>query len=198
MRRTGLCASGSMIAHSASGSRSPIDRDWFKAAGYEVADAADLNALAARVAAAGYKVERFTAEDAARAVLKRVFAPAIPPETVWNSITAKAAPTKRSYRRWAFRTSSLAKWAWAMRYFPHRTFPLPWPSTAMCRLSRDRHARLSPDGARCPGHAFRLSACRQWAAPQYRLWRRSSPAIGGVHVMLQYPTLVDVGLAMTG
>ena len=35
------------------------DREWFKAAGYEVADAAELDALAARVAAAGHKVERF-------------------------------------------------------------------------------------------------------------------------------------------
>lgn len=39
------------------------DRDWFKAAGYEVADAAELSALAERIDAAGRPVSHFSAAD---------------------------------------------------------------------------------------------------------------------------------------
>ena len=41
------------------------DREWFKAAGYEVADRAALDELAVRIAAAGCPIERFSAEVAA-------------------------------------------------------------------------------------------------------------------------------------
>ncbi len=41
------------------------DREWFKAAGYEVADAAALEALADRVRAAGHAIEPLSADEAA-------------------------------------------------------------------------------------------------------------------------------------
>ena len=172
------------------------DREWFKAAGYEVADAAELDALAARVAAAGHKVERFTAEDAALRCVEAGFCTSDP---AGNSLEFYHGESRSDE---AFVSPlGISHFITGEMGIGHAVFSAP-DFPAVLTFHRDVIGFRETDmpafhlmGPDAPAMHFAFLHADNGRHHSIAFGEGPVPPSGAVHVMLQYPTLVDVGQA---
>jgi catechol 2,3-dioxygenase-like lactoylglutathione lyase family enzyme len=83
--------------------------------GWEVADAAALDALAARLDAAGVAVHREPATLADQRFVRGLISSPIRPATGWRLSMTRRSPTRRSRRGGRFPDSVPGRWGWGTR-----------------------------------------------------------------------------------
>ncbi len=174
----------------------PSDREWFAAAGYEVADAAALQALARDVAAAGRPVAWMSAEVAAARAVAGGFATSDPAgngleffygrgQATTPFVSPKGVP--------AFVTGAMG--------MGHAVFSAPNFDETVAFL-RDvigfgetdmpRFNLMGPDG---PSMGFAFMHADNGRHHSIALGEGPVPPSGAVHIMLEYPNLTEVGKA---
>ncbi len=172
------------------------NRDWFKAAGYEVADAAALEDLAARIAAAGRPVERFSAEVAALRGVKAGFATSDPAGNgleFFHGDSSTDEPFVSPIGVSHFITGEMG--------MGHAVFSAP-DFPAVLAFHRDVIGFRETDmpafhlmGPDAPAMHFAFLHADNGRHHSIAFGEGPVPPSGAVHVMLQYPTLVEVGKA---
>jgi 3,4-dihydroxy-9,10-secoandrosta-1,3,5(10)-triene-9,17-dione 4,5-dioxygenase len=172
------------------------DRDWFKAAAYEVADAAELDALAARIAAAGRPVERFTAEVAALRGVEAGFATSDP---VGNGLEFYCGDARTDEP--FVSPLGIPGFVTGAMGMGHAVFSAPdFPATlAFHRDVIGFHETDMPAfhlmGPDAPAMHFAFMHADNGRHHSIAFGEGPVPPSGAVHVMLQYPDLVEVGKA---
>lgn len=172
------------------------DREWFKAAGYEVADVAALDDLAARVAAAGRPIERFTPETAA---LRGVEAGFVTSDPADNGLEFYCGDSRTDEP--FVSPLGISHFVTGAMGMGHAVFSAPdFPATlAFHRDVIGFHETdmpafhlMGPDAP--PMHFAFLHADN---GRHHSIAFGEGPVLpsGAVHIMLQYPTLVEVGKA---
>ncbi len=172
------------------------DREWFKAAGYQVADVAALDDLAARVAAAGRPVERFTPETAA---LRGVEAGFVTSDPADNGLEFYCGDSRTDEP--FVSPLGISHFVTGAMGMGHAVFSAPdFPATlAFHRDVIGFHETdmpafhlMGPDAP--PMHFAFLHADN---GRHHSIAFGEGPVLpsGAVHIMLEYPTLVEVGKA---
>ena len=174
----------------------PSDREWFKAAAYEVADAAELDALAARIAAAGRLVERFSAEAAGLRGVEAGFATSDPAGNgleFYCGDSRTDAPFVSPLGISHFVTGEMG--------MGHAVFSAPDFPAALA-FHRDVIGFHETDmpafhlmGPDAPAMHFAFLHADNGRHHSIAFGEGPVPPSGAVHVMLQYPDLVEVGKA---
>jgi len=171
-------------------------REWFKAAGYEVADRAALDGLAARIAAAGRPVEHFTPD---KATLRGVAAGFVTSDPAGNGLefycgdSRTDAPFVSPLGISHFITGEMG--------MGHAVFSAPdFPATLA--FHRDVIGFRETDmpafhlmGPDAPAMHFAFLHADNGRHHSIAFGEGPVPPSGAVHVMLQYPNLVEVGKA---
>lgn len=172
------------------------NREWFKAAGYEVADAAELDALAARVAAAGRPVERLTAEEAA---LRGVDAGFRTSDPAGNGLEFFAGDSRTDQP--FVSPQGISHFITGEMGMGHAVFSAPDFPAAMA-FHRDVIGFRETDmpafhlmGPDAPAMHFAFLHADNGRHHSIAFGEGPVPPSGAVHVMLQYPSLVEVGKA---
>jgi 3,4-dihydroxy-9,10-secoandrosta-1,3,5(10)-triene-9,17-dione 4,5-dioxygenase len=172
------------------------DREWFKAAGYEVADVAALENLAARVAAAGHPVERFTPETAA---LRGVDAGFITRDPADNGLEFYCGDSRTDEP--FVSPLGISHFVTGAMGMGHAVFSAPdFPATlAFHRDVIGFHETDMPAfhlmGPDAPPMHFAFLHADNGRHHSIAFGEGPVPPSGAVHVMLEYPTLVEVGKA---
>lgn len=172
------------------------DREWFKAAGYEVADVAALEDLAARVAAAGRPIERFTPETAA---LRGVEAGFVTCDPAGNGLEFYCGDSRTDEP--FVSPLGISHFVTGEMGMGHAVFSAPdFPATlAFHRDVIGFHETdmpafhlMGPDAP--PMHFAFLHADN---GRHHSIAFGEGPVLpsGAVHIMLQYPNLIEVGKA---
>lgn len=172
------------------------DREWFKAAGYEVADSAELGALAARIAAAGRPVERFTAETAALRGVEAGFATSDPAGNGLEFYCGDARTDEPFVS-----PLGISHFVTGEMGMGHAVFSAPdFPATLA--FHRDVIGFRETDmpafhlmGPDAPAMHFAFMHADNGRHHSIAFGEGPVPPSGAVHVMLQYPSLVEVGKA---
>lgn len=171
-------------------------REWFKAAGYEVADSAALDALAARIAAAGRPVEPFTAETAA---LRRVAAGFATSDPAGNSLEFYCGDSRTEEP--FVSPLGVPHFITGEMGMGHAVFSAPdFPATlAFHRDVIGFHETDMPTfhlmGPDAPPMHFAFLHADNGRHHSIAFGEGPVPPSGAVHVMLEYPSLVEVGKA---
>jgi 3,4-dihydroxy-9,10-secoandrosta-1,3,5(10)-triene-9,17-dione 4,5-dioxygenase len=172
------------------------DREWFKAAGYEVADLPALEDLAARIAAAGRPVERFTPETAALRGVETGF------------VTSDPAGNGLEFYCGDSRTDAPFVSPLGISHFitgemgmGHAVFSAP-DFAATLAFHRDVIGFRETDmpafhlmGPDAPPMHFAFLHADNGRHHSIAFGEGPVPPSGAVHVMLEYPNLVEVGKA---
>jgi 3,4-dihydroxy-9,10-secoandrosta-1,3,5(10)-triene-9,17-dione 4,5-dioxygenase len=172
------------------------EREWFKAAGYEVADAAALSALAERVADAGRPVEPFSADEASsRGVTAgfRTTDPAGNALELYYGDSTTDVPFVSPLGVPHFVTGDMG--------MGHAVFSAP-DFPAVLAFHRDVlgfHETDMPTfhlmGPDAPPMHFAFLHADNGRHHSIAFGEGPVPPSGAVHIMLQYPDLVEVGKA---
>lgn len=172
------------------------NREWFKAAGYEVVDSAELEALAARILAAGRPVERFTAEAAALRGVEEGFATSDPAGNGLEFYCGDARADEPFVS-----PLGIAHFVTGDMGMGHAVFSAPdFPATLA--FHRDVIGFRETDmpafhlmGPEAPAMHFAFLHADNGRHHSIAFGEGPVPPSGAVHVMLQYPNLVEVGKA---
>lgn len=172
------------------------DREWFKAAGYELADAAALAALAARIEASGGKVEPLSgAELALRGVAGgfRTSDPAGNGLEFFHGDSRTDQPFVSPQGVSHFVTGAMG--------MGHAVFSAPDFDTALA-FHRDVVGFRETDmpafhlfGPQAPPMRFAFLHADNGRHHSIAFGEGPVPPSGAVHIMLEYPDLVEVGKA---
>lgn len=171
-------------------------RDWFKAAGYEVADAAELDALAARVAAAGRPVEHLSADESALRGVEAGFRTSDPAGNgleFYHGDSRTDEPFVSPLGISHFITGEMG--------MGHAVFSAPdFPATlAFHRDVIGFHETDMPAfhlmGPDAPAMHFAFLHADNGRHHSIAFGEGPVPPSGAIHVMLEYPSLVEVGKA---
>ena len=172
------------------------DREWFKVAGYEVTDRAALEDLAVRIAAAGRPVERFNAEAAALRGVDEGFATSDP---AGNGLEFYCGDTRATE---PFASPlGISHFVTGAMGMGHAVFSAPdFPATLA--FHRDVIGFRETDmpafhlmGPDAPPMHFAFLHADNGRHHSIAFGEGPVPPSGAVHVMLQYPNLVEVGKA---
>ena len=172
------------------------DREWFKAAGYALADSAELEALAARIAAAGRPVEPFTAEAAALRGVETGFATSDP---AGNGLEFYCGDSRADEP--FVSPLGISHFITGEMGMGHAVFSAPdFPATLA--FHRDVIGFRETDmpafhlmGPDAPAMHFAFLHADNGRHHSIAFGEGPVPPSGAVHVMLQYPSLVEVGKA---
>ena len=172
------------------------DREWFKAAGYALADSAELEALAARIAAAGRPVEPFTAEAAALRGVEAGFATSDP---AGNGLEFYCGDSRADEP--FVSPLGISHFITGEMGMGHAVFSAPdFPATLA--FHRDVIGFRETDmpafhlmGPDAPAMHFAFLHADNGRHHSIAFGEGPVPPSGAVHVMLQYPSLVEVGKA---
>jgi 3,4-dihydroxy-9,10-secoandrosta-1,3,5(10)-triene-9,17-dione 4,5-dioxygenase len=172
------------------------DREWFRAAGYEVANAAALDALAQAIAAAGRPVEPLTAAQAEARGVTAGFQTSDPAGNgleFYHGRAVAATPFVSPKGVSHFVTGEMG--------MGHAVFSAPNFEETVSFL-RDvvgfhetdmpRFNLMGPDG---PSIGFAFMHADNGRHHSIALGEGPVPPSGAVHVMLEYPNLTEVGKA---
>lgn len=172
------------------------DREWFKAAGYEVADAAALSALAERVAGAGRPVESFSADEAAQRGVTAGFRTTDPAGNgieLYHGDSTTDVPFVSPLGVPHFVTGDMG--------MGHAVFSAP-DFPAVLAFHRDVLGFHETDmpafhlmGPEAPPMHFAFLHADNGRHHSIAFGEGPVPPSGAVHIMLQYPDLVEVGKA---
>lgn len=171
-------------------------REWFKAAGYEVADAAALDALAARIAAAGRAVEHFTSGVAA---LRGVAAGFVTSDPAGNGLEFYCGDSRTDEP--FVSPLGISHFITGEMGMGHAVFSAPdFPATlAFHRDVIGFHETDMPVfhlmGPDAPPMHFAFLHADNGRHHSIAFGEGPVPPSGAVHIMLQYPNLVEVGKA---
>lgn len=172
------------------------DREWFKAAAYEVADAAELDALAARIAAAGRPVERFTAELATLRGVEAGFATSDPAGNGLEFYCGDARTDEPFISPLGIPGFVTGEMGMGHAVFSAPDFPaaLAFHRDVIGFRETDMPAfhLMGPDA---PAMHFAFLHADNGRHHSIAFGEGPVPPSGAVHVMLQYPDLVEVGKA---
>ncbi len=171
-------------------------REWFKAAGYEVADAAELAALAERIVAAGRPIERFTAETAA---LRRVEAGFATSDPAGNGLEFYCGDSRTDAP--FVSPLGISHFVTGEMGMGHAVFAAPdFPATLA--FHRDVIGFRETDmpafhlmGPDAPPMRFAFMHADNGRHHSIAFGESPVPPSGAVHIMLEYPNLVEVGKA---
>ena len=172
------------------------DREWFKAAGYALADSAELEALAARIAAAGRPVEPFTAEAAALRGVEAGFATSDP---AGNGLEFYCGDSRADEP--FVSPLGISHFITGEMGMGHAVFSAPdFPATLA--FHRDVIGFRETDmpafnlmGPDAPAMHFAFLHADNGRHHSIAFGEGPVPPSGAVHVMLEYPSLVEVGKA---
>ena len=172
------------------------DREWFKAAGYALADSAELEALAARIAAAGRPVEPFTAEAAALRGVEAGFATSDP---AGNGLEFYCGDSRADEP--FVSPLGISHFITGEMGMGHAVFSAPdFPATLA--FHRDVIGFRETDmpafhlmGPDAPAMHFAFLHADNGRHHSIAFGEGPVPPSGAVYVMLQYPSLVEVGKA---
>ncbi len=173
-------------------------REWFKAAGYEVADKAELDDLAARIEAAGRPVEWASNEDASErgvAALFRTSDPAGNGLEFFTGDSSTSEPFVSPLGVPAFVTGDMG--------MGHAVFSAPNfnETIAFHRDVVGFHETDMPrfffggGGPEDPGMGFAFLHADNGRHHSIAFGEGPVPPSGAVHIMLEYPNLEEVGKA---
>lgn len=172
------------------------DREWFKAAGYEVADSAVLDDLAERIAAAGRPVERFIAETAALRGVEAGFATSDP---AGNGLEFYYGDSRTDEP--FVSPLGISHFVTGAMGMGHAVFSAPdFPATlAFHRDVIGFHETDMPAfhlmGPDAPPMRFAFLHADNGRHHSIAFGEGPVPPSGAVHIMLEYPSLVEVGKA---
>ena len=172
------------------------DREWFKAAGYEVADRAALDELAVRIAAAGCPIERFSAEVAALRGVEAGFATRDP---AGNGLEFYCGDSRTDVP--FVSPLGISHFVTGDMGMGHAVSSAPdFPATlafycdviGFCETDMPAFHLMGPDA---PAMHFAFLHADNGRHHSVAFGEGPVPPSGAVHVMLQYPSLVEVGKA---
>lgn len=174
----------------------PSDREWFKAAGYEVADRDALEDLAGRIAAAGRSVERFTAGAAA---LRQVDAGFATSDPAGNGLEFYCGDGRTDEP--FVSPLGVSHFVTGEMGMGHAVFSAP-DFPAVLAFHRDVIGFRETDmpafhlmGPDAPAMHFAFLHADNGRHHSIAFGEGPVPPSGAVHVMLEYPSLAEVGKA---
>jgi 3,4-dihydroxy-9,10-secoandrosta-1,3,5(10)-triene-9,17-dione 4,5-dioxygenase len=174
----------------------PSSRDWFAAAGYEVKDRAALDALAASIAAAGRAVEWLSADEAALRCVDALFATSDPAGNgleFYCGDSAADTPFVSPLGVPSFVTGDMG--------MGHAVFSAPNFDETLAfycdvvgfhQTDMPRFHLMGPDA---PSMGFAFLHADNGRHHSIAFGEGPVPPSGAVHVMLEYPNLIEVGKA---
>ena len=171
-------------------------REWFKAAGYEVADSAALDALAARIAATGRPVEPFTSEAAALRGVAAGFATSDPAGNglefyCGDSRTEEPFVSPLGVPRFITGEMGMGHAVFSAPDFP-ATLAFHRDVIGFRETDMPAFHLMGPDA---PPMHFAFLHADNGRHHSIAFGEGPVPPSGAVHVMLEYPSLVEVGKA---
>lgn len=172
------------------------DRDWFKAAGYEVADADDLADLAERISAAGRPVSQFSSADAESRCVAGGFRTTDPAGNglefyYGDSVTSEAFVSPVGVP--GFITGDMGM-GHAVFSAPNFAEVLDFHCNVVGFQQTDMPA-FHLMGPEAPPMHFAFLHAENGRHHSIAFGESPVPPSGAVHIMLEYPSLVEVGKA---
>lgn len=172
------------------------DRDWFKAAGYEVADADDLADLAERISAAGRPVSQFSSADAESRCVAGGFRTSDPAGNglefyYGDSVTSEAFVSPVGVP--GFITGDMGM-GHAVFSAPNFAEVLDFHCNVVGFQQTDMPA-FHLMGPEAPPMHFAFLHAENGRHHSIAFGESPVPPSGAVHIMLEYPSLVEVGKA---